>query len=150
MSTSRTLSILFLAIFAFVQTACVNLSVYGPFDDFSTLSNDHISDSVRRHMRVGQPHGREEIEKDAYQRLVALGFEINRAKRDFEESNAICSLGETELLCKATRTWLVVWPASPSDISHKRHEEMALLITYRIKVKEKMADAIHVELEFLK
>jgi len=37
--------------------ACIDLSVYGPYEDYSKMANDFISESVKKNLRGGQPFG---------------------------------------------------------------------------------------------
>ena len=116
----RTATIIWCAVFLLLGStlaACVDLTVYGPYDDFSGLTDDFVSESVRKNLRVGQPFGDKGMAEDAYRRFAALGFEVAVIRRDLEAADATCSQDTETLQCSITRKWTVVWPKPTRDLN---------------------------------
>lgn len=117
--------------------ACADLSVYGPRDDYSDMSIDFISESVKRNLRAGQPFGDKGLTQDAYTRFAAMGFDLQKIQRDLQAANAICVRLEVDLSCDAERKWSIVWPKHTRDRDGKlqveRTQPVHALISYRIK-----------------
>lgn len=117
-------------------TACIDLSVYGPYDDYSTMPNDFISKSIKRNLRVGEPFGDKAMAQDAYARFSATGFNLDSIRRDLESADALCSLEDKVLRCGADRRWRIVWPKPTRDMDGTlrvdRTQEVHAHISYQI------------------
>lgn len=131
---------------------CLNLSVYGPHDDFSGLPNDFISESIKKNLRIGQPYGDKEMIKDASARFATIGFDLQLIEKYLESANAVCTREKDELKCEAVRSWSIIWPKPTTDLDGvlrtERIQQVNLQLSYIIRENGSRTPTVSINLKY--